>query len=185
MKMELKSFPKYMKHIEKMESKKDKLREQIEKNEHVIAGMKESYSILFAEDQDTSVIAKKLAKVEDETNGLKREYEIISKSDFSPTKLAHEIRDEYDSLMKEVEAERDALWMEGDRIKQEARDKVEQLNQRREELANQFNIEVAKHQFSEVINGLDISEDAKQSLRYQVENGPIRAWVRIPELKIQ
>lgn len=184
MKMELKGFPKYIKYIEKIEGKTQKLEERIEKNEVVISDLKASYAVLFSQDEDTSGVAKKLAKIEDETNGLKRELEIITKSNFSPKQMAHELRDQYETLMKEVEAERSRLWQEAERIKIEARDKVEELNERRTDLATRFNLDVAHHQFRYVIDGLDISEESKHQMRLSLENGPIRGWNRIPELNI-
>lgn len=185
MKMELKSYPKYLKHVEKMDSKVDKLKEQIEKREAVVAELRQGYAVLFAEDEDTSSIAKKLAKAEDELNGLKRELSIIESSNLKPKQLAHEVWEQYQALMAEVEAERSRLWQEADRIKQEARDKVDELNQRRNDLAARFNLEIGHEQFRHVISDLDVSEDRKHSLSLGLENGPIRGYIMIPELKIK
>jgi chromosome segregation ATPase len=178
MKMELKSLPKFVKFEKKIQDQTDRLRAEISDNETNIAELMKEYTALFAESADTTKISKQLRKLKSETEALRDELNIIKNADFRQKELAHEVLDQFRKLEREVNLERNRLQNEADRLRNETEEKVKNLSEEHAELGNRFNHEVAR-QFESVIDSLDISDDSKQQMRYQIERGQIAAWAII------
>jgi predicted nucleic acid-binding Zn-ribbon protein len=173
MELTLKSYPVFVDYENKMDEKKRILNERVKANQLAIDALKKEYADLFAADTDTSKVAAKLKKLNEEAAGLQAEVEVVAATDLKQYELADKVHDEYEELMKKVREEQHKLSLEIENVVKRAKEEVANLEKRHHDLSTRFNVDVANGQFRNIIDNLNISDEAKRTLYSRVENHPV------------
>jgi DNA repair exonuclease SbcCD ATPase subunit len=173
MELTLKSYPVFVDYENRMNEKKRILNDRVRANQAAIDEAKREYGNLFAADADTSKLAAKLKKLNEEAAGLKAELEVVQAADLKQYELADQVHVEYEELMKKVREEQHKLSLEIENIVKRAKEEVANLEKQHHDLSTRFNVDVANGQFRNIIDNLNISDDAKRNLYSRVENYPV------------
>jgi len=171
MKMELKSYDKFAKYQERLEAQRDKLTEQLSEKEREIADLQQEYISLFAEGEDTSKVMAQLDKAKAAKAALQDQLELVAAGDLRHKQLAGEVAEQYEELRREFDRERVRMTEEAKQIHEEAQQKIKDINERYIAMAHQFNTEIARGQFANVIDSLEVIDSVKSMHYRTIEHG--------------
>ncbi|MDP4086800.1 MAG: hypothetical protein Q8934_19730 [Bacillota bacterium] len=165
----LKSFEEFKQYVDSIKAKSQELRNSLEENQNAQEAARKEFADAFGKHENADPAIKKLKALKDVEGVLKDQLDIVESTNFHKSDLAKQVMDEYKELEKQMMASCDALWKQAEEVRAAAEKQVETLSEQYEELQRHLYHDL-NPQAQSVIQHLDLSEDAKNSLYKSLSN---------------
>lgn len=171
MELKLHKHDEFVAHKEVIEKQIEMIEQRIEETDAEIEKYSAQYSDLVGTNQieDTTGVSESLHQARQKKDQLIHELELVRSNTYQQA-LAKEIYSHYRTVKNQVNAEVERLYNMAHRVKQKARDDINNINLQMAELNDRFATDIM-NKFRGVLDSLEVNPNLKEQLQREVSSG--------------